>query len=313
MDISVVIPLYNKRDCITRAIRSIERQTWQPKEIVVVDDGSTDDSAAIVASLGIEKLRLVRKKNGGVSSARNTGVQEACSTWVAFLDADDEWMPEFLSTMKRMHERFPDREVYASAYYLGNHAGDKRKIGLHGIPFSEAEGILENYFDVAAMSAPPLCSSVVCIRRDALIEIGGFPLDIKSGEDLLTWARLASRKPPAYSTEPLAVFWQEKAHTYDDRPNRVPETGDPVGKALLELKKRTGHRMKMDNYLSHWHKMRASIYLRLNMRLPALTECFKGISYRPGNLRLYVYLVMSLLPDRVVMALFKRLAEKVSS
>ncbi|MCE1275010.1 MAG: glycosyltransferase, partial [Chlorobiales bacterium] len=71
MDISVVIPLYNKRDCITRAIRSIERQTWQPKEIVVVDDGSTDDSAAIVASLGIEKLRLVRKKNGGVSSARN--------------------------------------------------------------------------------------------------------------------------------------------------------------------------------------------------------------------------------------------------
>jgi glycosyltransferase involved in cell wall biosynthesis len=312
MDISVVVPLYNKEEFIGRAIRSIVLQTYQPREIIVVDDGSTDKSVNVVKSLNVSNLRLVHQINQGVSSARNNGIHEARYSWVAFLDSDDEWMPDFLSTVKRLHESFPQQDLYASAYYMGDYSGGKRKIGLKGIMFNGNEGILSNYFNVAALSEPPVCSSTVCIRKQALVDLGGFPLNIKSGEDLLTWARLAAKLPPAYSTVPLAVFWQEKAHTYDDRPNRVPEAMDPVGKALLELKKTNGTIPFIDNYISRWHKMRASVFLRLDMRLSAFKECVIGIYYRPKNLRLYIYILMSLMPNRIVMSLFKRFAGKVS-
>lgn len=309
MEISVVIPLYNKREFIERAIASIMGQTTLPNEIVVVDDGSTDDSADVVAAMQNPIVRLVRQNNGGVSVARNRGVQEARFEWVAFLDGDDEWMPEFLETIRRMHDAYPDRDVYASAYYLGNYKGEKKKMGVNRVSFSGDEGVLSNYFEVAAFSAPPICSSTVCIRREALLEIGGFPLRLKSGEDLLTWARLAARSAPAYCTKPLAVFWQEKAHTYDDKPNRMPEEGDPVGVALLQLKKESSENITgIDLYISHWHKMRASIYLRLNLRRKALEEMFKGLFFNPSNTRLYAYVVMTLLPYRMIRSLFKNYA-----
>jgi len=309
MDISVVIPLYNKREFIERAITSIMGQSFQPREIVVVDDGSTDGSAELVSAMNIPSVRLVSQKNGGVSVARNRGVKEATSAWVAFLDGDDEWMPEFLATVKRMHDAYPDRDVYASAYYLGNYRGEKKPMGLNGVTFAGEEGVLSNYFHVAAMSAPPICSSTVCIRKQALLDVGGFPLSMKSGEDLITWARLAARRAPAYCTKPLAVFWQEKAHTYDDKPNRLPEEGDPVGLALVKLKTASsGNLTGIDLYISHWHKMRASIYLRLNMRRKALVEMFKGIYYNPSNSRLYAYLFMSLFPYRLIRSLFKTYA-----
>jgi hypothetical protein len=195
---------------------------------------------------------------------------------------------------------------------MGDYSGGKRKIDLKGITFNGNEGILSNYFHVASLSDPPVCSSTVCIRKQALVDIGGFPLNIKSGEDLLTWARLAAKQPPAYTTRPLAVFWQVKAHTYDDRPNRVPEAIDPVGNALLELRNVEGSIPFIDNYISHWHKMRASVFLRLDMRMSSFKECILGIYYRPQNMRLYIYILMLLLPDRIVMSLFKRFAGKVS-
>jgi glycosyltransferase involved in cell wall biosynthesis len=313
MDISVVVPLYNKEEYICRAVRSIALQTFQPREIVIVNDGSTDDSVRVVESLNVPNLRVVHQKNQGVSSARNNGIHEARYTWVAFLDADDEWMPDFLSTMRRLHEVYPEQDVYASAYYLGDYNGSKRKIVLNGIMFNGNEGLLSNYFNVAAQSSPPVCSSSVCIRKQALMDINGFPLNIKSGEDLLTWARLAAIQAPAYSTMPLAVFWQVKSHTYDDRPNRVPEALDPVGHSLAELKKVRGQEIPfLDKYISHWHKMRASVFLRLEMRSSAFKECILGIYYQPNNIRLYIYILMMLLPDRVVMSLFKRFAGKVS-
>ena len=90
-DISVVIPLYNKEKEIARTLRSVLAQTSQPLEIIVVDDGSTDGSAARVEEIGSPLIRLIRQENRGVSAARNRAMQEACGEYAALLDGDDTW------------------------------------------------------------------------------------------------------------------------------------------------------------------------------------------------------------------------------
>jgi glycosyltransferase involved in cell wall biosynthesis len=307
MDISVVIPLYNKKDNIRRTLNSVMIQKYQPIEIIVVDDGSTDGSAEIVCLMKISNLKLIKQENSGVSAARNRGVKEASCKWIAFLDGDDEWLPDFLLTVKSMHDSNHDHDVYATSYYSGDYMGNKKKIGLNAVQFREKQGVMTNYFVVASCSAPPICSSTVCIRKQALLDIGGFPLHVKSGEDLITWARLVAHKPPLYSTVPLAIFWQEKAHTYDDKPNRIPEKDDPIGNALVKLKIESDNiPLGIDCYISQWHKMRASIYLRFNMRVPAARECIKGLFYNTLNYKLYFYLLLLNLPYKVVRVIFKR-------
>jgi glycosyltransferase involved in cell wall biosynthesis len=310
MNISVVIPLYNKREYVSRAVLSVVRQTYQPYEIIIVDDGSTDDSADIVERMGVQNLRLIRQNNAGVSAARNRGIKEANSPWIAFLDSDDEWMPDFLEQIYDMNKQYPEHEVFATSYYQGDYLGKTSEVILRNIPFESIYGVLDNYFEVAATSAPPLCSTTVCIKKAALLEIGGFPKGIATGEDLITWARLCSRRPPVYCTRSLAVFWQDKAHTYDDKPNRIPDPDDAVGKALTEIQRnKNSYNEGIDLYISHWYKMRASIYLRLNMRPQALCETIKGIYQNHNNIRLYIYLLMTILPYPVIRELFKKYAK----
>ena len=113
-----------------------------------------------------------------------------------------------------------------------------------------------------------------------------------------------------YSIRSLAVFWQDKAHTYDDKPNRIPDPDDAVGKALTEIQKNgSSCNNGIDLYISHWYKMRASIYLRLNMRRHAMRESVKGIYQNHNNIRLYLYLLMTILPYPVIRALFKKYAK----
>jgi len=116
MNISVVIPLYNKARHIRRALSSVLAQTAPCFELVVVDDGSTDGSADVVRSISDSRLRLVVQPNGGECAARNRGIRETSGELIAFLDADDEWLPEFLSTVMRLYDQCPQAGAYATAY-----------------------------------------------------------------------------------------------------------------------------------------------------------------------------------------------------
>jgi glycosyltransferase involved in cell wall biosynthesis len=108
INISVVIPLYNKAAEIERTLRSVLAQTLSPLEIIVVDDGSTDGSAAIVERVGGERVRLVHQQNRGVSAARNRGIELSRGEYVAFLDGDDRWNPDYLQTLAAFIARHPD-------------------------------------------------------------------------------------------------------------------------------------------------------------------------------------------------------------
>jgi hypothetical protein len=299
--ISVVIPLYNKEKTVERALRSVLGQTFQVFEIIIVDDGSTDGSVTEVKKFTDPRIRLVHQANAGVSAARNRGIQEAQGELIAFLDADDEWLPEYLTTIDIMRLRYPSSDVLATDYYFQRPDGSRRLPVLRGLKASSSEITLDDYFAVASQSDPPLCSSAVAVRKQALDALGGFPVGIKSGEDLLTWARLAIRFPITIHRKPLSIFHQDPA-TGDGIPSRRPDPGDRVAKSLHALLAGLPPRKarSLRRYIGMWHKMRAAIYLRLGNRASAVSESFRSLRYRPGDWKVYALMLGCLLPTNIV-------------
>lgn len=295
--ISVVIPLYNKEQSIASTLQTVLKQTYQDFEIVIVNDGSTDHSVEEVAKVPDPRIRLIHQSNAGVSAARNRGIAEARGEFVAFLDADDEWNPDYLKTQYKLTQKYPECSVFACNYEFKDAQGKVTPTIIRILPFKGEDGILSNYFEVASCSHPPLWTSAVMVKKNAIQSIGGFPIGIKSGEDLLTWARLAVNGKIAYAKQAYAVFNVE-GYSISEKPKRIPAEQDIVGqelKALLKAHPSKGLRL----YNALWHKMRSSVYLRLKMRKKSIREALISIKYNPLNYKLYIYIVLNLLPVKI--------------
>ncbi len=274
--ITVIIPLYNKAASIGHTLQSVFDQTFQEFEIVVVDDGSTDNGADVVRSVADSRVRLISQTNAGVSAARNRGIAEARGEFVAFLDADDEWKPTYLETQFALTRKYPDCDVFATSYEIRNGGSSQPAIIRH-LPFTTDDGIMTNYFEVASNSHPPLWTSAVMVRRTAIQSIGGFPVGIRSGEDLLTWARLAVKYRISYTKQPLAIFINDRTFFNNDQKTREPESFDFVGQELAALYQTHHDIQNLNTYNALWHKMRARIFLDKGQKKAARNECIKAI------------------------------------
>ncbi len=295
--ISVVIPLYNKEQSIASTLQTVLKQTYQDFEIVIVNDGSTDHSVEEVAKVTDPRIRLIHQSNTGVSAARNQGIEEARGEFIAFLDADDEWNPDYLKTQYKLTQKYPECSVFACNYEFKDAQGKVTPTIIRKLPFKGEDGILSNYFEVASCSHPPLWTSAVMVKKSAMQLVSGFPVGIKSGEDLLTWARLAVNGKIAYAKQAYAVFNVE-GYSISEKPKRIPAEQDIVGQELKTLLK--AHPSKgLRLYNALWHKMRSSIYLRLKMRKKSIREAFISIKYNPLNYKLYIYIVLNLLPVKI--------------
>jgi hypothetical protein len=189
---------------------------------------------------------------------------------------------------------------------LKDNKGDSRNIILKKIPFTGEHGMLSNYFEVAASSHPPVNSSSITVKKKAIQSIGGFPVGISSGEDLLTWAKLMARFELAYSIKPFSIFIQDAAHTYDDKPNRLPQEPDRVGEELIILAKNSKHMRGIRSYVSLWFKMRSSIYIRFGMKKKALNEIMRALIYNPLNWKLFFYILLLIAGKSRVNSLFHK-------
>lgn len=201
-DISVVIPLYNKEREIGATLRSVLSQSLLPSEVIVVDDGSTDRSAAeaeAAAAGAPVPVRLIRQANAGVSAARNRGIAEAQSSLVALLDGDDLWESGFLAEIARLRERYPECGLYATAFAVVSDDG------VFPSPSPDYYGIIGDFFEESAHRYIAI-PSAVAIPKHVFDEVGGFPEGMKIGEDLHLWIRIARRYRVAFSPARLVRY-----------------------------------------------------------------------------------------------------------
>ena len=293
--ISVVIPLYNKERAIRHTLETVLGQTYQNFEIVIVNDGSTDNSVSEAQKVNDPRIRIINQKNAGVSAARNRGIEEAKYDLIAFLDADDEWKPTYLETQMALAEKYPQCNVFATNYEFRDSEGNVRPTIIRRLPFDGEDGVLTNYFEVASHSHPPICSITIMVRKTAIQDVGGFPVGIAAGEDLLTWAQLATRNEIAYSKKPLAAFIID-TFAFNTKPRRRPADVDIVAQELNALKEAFPHTKGLKTYISHWHKMRCAIYYQLGEKKNSIREALKALKYNVFNYKLYAYILMNIIP-----------------
>ncbi len=249
-EFSIIIPLYNKGRHITRALNSILAQTMQDHEVVVIDDGSTDDGAQVVESFSDKRVHLIRQANAGVSVARNRGIETANAGLIAFLDADDYWKPDHLRTIKRLHDHYPDAGLYATAYEVTTPDGMVFVPRFNGMPKAPWEGIITDYFK-AALGNPPLSTSATVVKKTVFETVGVFSSGVARGEDTDMWARIAFDYPLAFSTSLSAMY----CCNADNRACSIPNTErDPVilrtmREALLNRNMPEEKRHYMEEYM----------------------------------------------------------------
>lgn len=185
MKISVVIPAYNSENCIRETLDSVISQTLAAHEIIVVDDGSKDNTAGVVRSFG-DQVRYIKQENCGIAGARNTGISCATGDWIAFLDHDDLWLPTKLEKQAKVAMENPDLIcVYTTFSYLYVDGSSKE------IPVFPAKDLWP-----ALRYKTPILPSTAIVKRSALLEVGGFQ-KLYCIDDWNLWFRLVCR----YSAE----------------------------------------------------------------------------------------------------------------
>ena len=204
---SVTVPLYNKAPFVKKTLDSIVSQSKTDWECIIVDDGSTDGSAAICEEYLKDKfetinlkleIRILRQPNFGVAAARNNGVVASKGEYLCFLDADDWWEPTYLEEMDRLIKEYPDAGLYATNYVY-------YKPGKTHVALKLERGYM-NYPEAYLHGEMPVWTGAACMPRKVFDEMGGFPVGIKLGEDFLLWAKTALHYPVAFCEKPLAYY-----------------------------------------------------------------------------------------------------------
>jgi hypothetical protein len=300
--ISVVIPLYNKASTIAAAVGSVQAQTCRDWRLIVVDDGSRDGGAAWVeaAAANDPRITLVRQSNAGVSVARNRGVAQADTELVAFLDADDQWLPDHLSQLMSLHAWQPDAPLWAAAYRLVDDVGGDRVVHTR-VDAPEGRYLIEDYFSESVNVEFPVHSSAVMVSKAALQGIGGFPPGVGSGEDLLTWARLSCLGDIPFGTRATAVYMAPPVSP-DVRASvvRRPVSPDVVAQCLLQLAAQHPQKANsIDLFLGLWWRIRAMAYLELNQRVASLLSLRDAVRVSGLRTRDLVCMALCVLPHGV--------------
>jgi Glycosyl transferase family 2 len=210
--VSVVIPLYNKAQSILTAAGSVLRQSFSDLELIVVDDGSTDASASLVGGIGDPRVRLIAQENAGPGAARNRGLREVTGEYVAFLDADDEWYPEFLELGVAALDRHSQCGAWVSGRVEGRERASQearyRRMGLTGgpwrLPHAPPPKALKFYVDFCH-------SSCILARRSLVQHYGGYYDAARAsyGEDSYLWMMFIMNHWLEVDPEPHAWFHTE--------------------------------------------------------------------------------------------------------
>lgn len=198
--ISVVIPLYNKGFIISETLNSVLAQTFTDFEIVIVNDGSTDNSFEIVSQYSDDRIRLYNQENKGVSKTRNAGIEYSKSELIAFLDADDYWHPNHLEELYQLYIDFPNCGLYANRYFMKISEENTIKTTYIQAVYDNFRGILPDYF-LASMQYRVGLTSAVAIPKKMVQGNFLFNPELNGQEDLELFTKIAIHKPVAITNK----------------------------------------------------------------------------------------------------------------
>lgn len=191
---SIVIPLYNKEKYIENTILSVINQSFDEFELIIINDGSTDNSLNIVNGFKDERIKVITVQNGGVSNARNIGVKHAQYEWIAFLDGDDYWCENYLYKAFTEIKNNTSIQVLATNYFKVYNKEDI--VGLN-LP----TGFINSYF-----KTPCIHSSAIILKKEILNYVGLFHENLKYGEDQHLWFRLANFTKIFFQSIPMVYY-----------------------------------------------------------------------------------------------------------
>jgi glycosyltransferase involved in cell wall biosynthesis len=200
--LSIIIPLYNKEKFVSATIKSVLTQTYTDFEILIVEDCSTDNSKSIACQFISENVKIIQhEKNKGLSASRNTGIRNANSDYVVFLDADDVLKPNYLEKIFSLIQNFPEASIFATNY---EEIFEKEKAITTTLSLKkfEKDGIIPDFFE-ANLQQPLYCQSSLCVRKNAFEKIGFYDETITYSEDVDFNIRANTILKLAYSKEIL--------------------------------------------------------------------------------------------------------------
>ena len=202
---SIVIPLYNKEKYVLGAIQSVLNQTFENYELIVVEDASTDKSLEVISTVKSEKIRVIKHEaNKGLSASRNTGIKNAKSNYIAFLDADDFWKETYLEELSLLIKSYPEAKLFATNY---EELFQNNSVLL---PKNNAENLAEksiipDFFEIS-LAQPLYCPSSFCVEKSVFDTIGFYNENITFGEDVDFNIRANSAYQLAYSKKPSVKY-----------------------------------------------------------------------------------------------------------
>lgn len=275
---------------IYKTLNSVLNQTFTNFEILIVNDGSTDNSLSIVQEFSDPRIVILNQSNSGVSHARNLGISASKHEYIAFLDADDLWEPNYLSEMADFIAQFPLASLFGCSYFIVDHKG-KIKNSCPSCLSINFKGYLYNYFE-QAIEHKLYWTSAVIAKRDAFNSIGFFDTQLAKGEDLDLWIRFALNVTMAYYNKPLAYYRL-------DSENRAMRTnGNKVRSLIWNLDRYCEYENSNDHFKIFIDSLRLdhiSNYLGGDTcEVEEIDTFFNAVDLRQCSL---YWRIMSILPD----------------
>lgn len=268
---TVIIPLYNKENHIEETLKSVLSQTFQDFEIIIVEDCSTDNSKQKAESVVSEKIKIIQhEKNRGLSASRNTGIQNASSAFLAFLDADDIWHKEFLEKIHQLTQNFPSAGLFATNY-VEAYSNEVAVSPSSNLKDFNRDGIVQDFFE-SNLYQNIYCPSSLCARKEVFEKIGDYNTMINYGEDIDFNIRANSTFKLAYSDAALVhnIMYAENKITNSSLKNKTITDFDfyePLTVSNRSLKKyldinryMMASNYKKQNDLANWEKLKKGIH-----------------------------------------------------
>lgn len=244
--VSVVIPAYNSAWCVHKAVDSVLVQDFRDFEIIVVNDGSTDDTDAVLSSYG-SAISVINQPNGGMSNARNAGIHAARGEFIAFLDSDDWWLPKKLGRQVELLRARPDLGFCSCEARVEDTEG--RLLNLWACPAWRGPFVAHLFGSNA--DVPGSCSAVVA-RRALVLQVGAFDETLRGAEDPDLWIRLAAVSEYSCLTEPMAVIVR--------RPGSVSRNLESMRESTLRMMTKNRHLLPTTMQGNYWRSCVAGVH-----------------------------------------------------